>query len=69
MPAVPLARGETLVALTALIVIGLTYIKTKKFDAKLRYLEERELREPVAKGAISDTLKVRNRWAWLTYLR
>jgi hypothetical protein len=68
MPLLPAARGEFLTALAMVVVVALTYIKAKKYDAQLRYLVERNQREPVAAGAIAESRMVRNRWSWLTYL-
>jgi len=68
MPLVPLLIDEAQFAVVALVVVLLTYIKAKKFDSQVRYLQERSHHAALAVGAIEETLQMRSRWSYLTYL-
>ena len=65
-PLIPLGLGESRFAVVAFVVVALTYIKAKKYNAHLLLLKSRD---EVAKGAIEDTLKMRTRWSYLTFLK
>ncbi|MFW7379346.1 MAG: hypothetical protein ACOH5I_11100 [Oligoflexus sp.] len=66
IPLITLAYDLKYLTVACVLTVGLWYVKTKKISAQLLDLEQKGLQNS---GEYQDLLKLRKRWAYLTYIK
>lgn len=65
IPLIAIAYGLKYLTVACVLTVGLWYVKTKKLSERLHDLEQKGQKESVE---YQEVLKLRNRWAYLTYI-
>jgi hypothetical protein len=71
IPVVPFALGHVFAGIGAMLLVGMTYIKTQKLGAIIADLEARAVEPRSARFVkeLQELYKARDRWRAMTFLR